>query len=112
MSGRVSGAGGLPRVRGMRGTGKGAGRECVWRGGVARFGGYRGCMDYLKGPLYLDIAAKGLCFVGVVMMIFGQGGWFIGGVIAVVLGVVCGALSMVAGRRMRQRGWGGANRVE
>jgi drug/metabolite transporter (DMT)-like permease len=69
-------------------------------------------MEYLKGPLYLDIAAKGLCFVGVVMMIFGQGGWFIGGVTAVVIGVVCGALSMVAGRRMRQRGWDGVNRVK
>lgn len=82
--------------------------ERVWRGCVAGSRVYRGFMEYLRGPLYLDIAAKGLCFVGVVMMIFGQGGWFI----AVVIGVVCGALSMVAGRRMGQRGWDGVNRVK
>lgn len=86
--------------------------ERVWRGYVAGSRVYRGFMEYLRGSLYLDIAAKGLCFVGVVMMIFGQGGWFIGGVIAVVIGVVCGALSMVAGRRMGQRGWDGVNRVK
>lgn len=68
-------------------------------------------MEYLRGPLYLDVAGKGLCFVGVAMMILGRDGWFIGGVVAVVIGVLCGALSMVAVRRMRRRGWDGVNRV-
>ena len=68
-------------------------------------------MDYLRGPLYLDVASKGLCLVGVVLMIFGQGGWFAAGVAAVVTGVLFGAWSMVAARRMRRRGWGGVNRV-
>jgi hypothetical protein len=67
-------------------------------------------MEYLKGPLYLDVAAKGLCLVGVVLMIFGQGGWFAAGVLAVVIGVLFGAWSMVAVRRMRHRGWLGVNR--
>lgn len=69
-------------------------------------------MEYLRGPLYLDVAAKGLCLVGVVMMIFGQGGWFIGGVVAVVIGVLFGAWSMIAVRQTRRRGWGGVNRVQ
>ena len=60
-------------------------------------------MDYLRGPLYLDVAAKGLCLVGVVMMIFGRGGWFTAGVAAVVIGVLFGAWSMVAVRRMRRK---------
>ena len=61
-------------------------------------------MDYLRGPLYLDIAAKSLCLVGVALMIFGQGGWFAAGVVAVVIGVLFGAWSMVAVRRMRGKG--------
>jgi type IV secretory pathway VirB2 component (pilin) len=61
-------------------------------------------MDYLRGPLYLDVASKGLCLAGVMMMIFGQGGWFAAGVVAVVVGVLFGAWSMVAGRRMRGKG--------
>ena len=69
-------------------------------------------MDYLKGPLYLDVASKGLCLAGVVMMIFGQGGWFIGGVVAVVIGVLFGAWSMIAVRQTRRRGWDGVNRVQ
>jgi drug/metabolite transporter (DMT)-like permease len=60
-------------------------------------------MEYLRGPLYLDIASKGLCLAGVVLMIFGQGGWFAVGVFAVVIGVLFGAWSMVAARRMRRR---------
>jgi type IV secretory pathway VirB2 component (pilin) len=72
---------------------------------------YREYMDYLKGPLYLDVAAKGLCLVGVMLMIFGQGGWFTAGVVTVVIGVLFGAWSMVAARRTRRRGWGGANRA-
>jgi drug/metabolite transporter (DMT)-like permease len=40
---------------------------------------------------------------GVVLMIFGQGGWFAVGVFAVVIGVLFGAWSMVAARRMRRR---------
>jgi CHASE2 domain-containing sensor protein len=68
-------------------------------------------MDFLRGPLYLDITAKGLCLVGVAMMIFGHGGWFTAGVITVVLGVLVGAWSMVVGRRMRRRGWDGVNRI-
>ena len=70
-------------------------------------GAYRGGMEFLKGPLYLDIAAKGLCFVGVALMIFGRGGWFTAGVVTVVLGVLFGALEMVVVRKMRPRGWDG-----
>ena len=58
-------------------------------------------MEYLRGPLYLDIAGKGLGLVGVLLMILGQGEWFIVGVIVVVTGVLCGAWSMVVVRRMR-----------
>jgi drug/metabolite transporter (DMT)-like permease len=68
-------------------------------------------MDYLRGPLYLDVASKGLCLVGVLLMIFGQAGWFAAGVGAVVIGVLFGAWSMVAARRIRRRGWDGVNRV-
>jgi hypothetical protein len=61
-------------------------------------------MDYLRGPLYLDAASKGLCLVGVGLMIFGQDGWFTAGVAAVVIGVLFGVWSMVAVRRMRRKG--------
>lgn len=102
---------GAPSVRSrfafMRGAKHRGGRGLRGAGSRA----YRGGMEYLRGPLYLDVAAKGLCFVGVAMMIFGQGGWFIGGVVAVVIGVLFGALSMVAVRRMRRRGWDGVTRV-
>jgi type IV secretory pathway VirB2 component (pilin) len=57
-------------------------------------------MDYLRGPLYLDMASKGLCLVGILVMIFGQGGWFTAGVYAVALGVLFGAWSLVAARRI------------
>jgi hypothetical protein len=67
-------------------------------------------MEFLRGPLYLDVAAKGLCFVGVALMIFGRGGWFTAGVITVVLGVLAGAWELFAVRRMRPRGWDGINR--
>jgi hypothetical protein len=60
-------------------------------------------MDYLRGPLYLDIASKSLCLVGVLLMIFGPGAWFTVGVFAVVLGVLFGAWSLVAARRMGSR---------
>ena len=60
-------------------------------------------MDYLRGPLYLDIAAKGLCLVGVLLMIFGPGGWFPVGVFAVAVGVLFGAWSLVTARRMAAR---------
>lgn len=52
----------------------------------------------------MDVASKGLCLVGVVLMIFGQGGWFAAGVAAVVIGVLFGVGSMVAVRRMRRKG--------
>jgi hypothetical protein len=61
-------------------------------------------MEHLRGPLYLDVAAKGLCLVGILLMIFGQGGWFTAGVFAVALGVLFGAWSMVAVRRMAPPG--------
>lgn len=60
-------------------------------------------MDYLRGPLYLDVAAKGLCLAGVLLMIFGPGGWFTVGVFAVAVGVLFGAWSLVAARRMASR---------
>ena len=58
-------------------------------------------MEYLRGPLYLDIAATGLSLAGIVLMIFGQGGWFTVGVVAVFIGVLTGAGAMVAARRVR-----------
>ena len=61
-------------------------------------------MEYLRGPLYRDIAAKGLCLAGIVLMIFGQGGWFTVGVFTVFLGVLIGAWAMVAARRTRPPG--------
>jgi hypothetical protein len=57
-------------------------------------------MEYLRGPLFLDVAAKGLSLVGILLMIFGQRGWFTVGVFAVALGVLFGAWSMIAVRRM------------
>ena len=41
-------------------------------------------MELLRGPLYLDIAAKGLGLLGVALMIFGRGAWFIAGAVAAV----------------------------
>jgi uncharacterized membrane protein YhaH (DUF805 family) len=67
-------------------------------------------MEDLRVSLYLEIVAKGLCLVGVVLMFFGQGGWFTVGVVAVVIGVLFGAWAMVVVRRLRRRGWDGANR--
>ena len=60
--------------------------------------------------MYLDVAAKGLCFVGVALMVFGRDGWFTAGVVAVVLGVLFGAWEIVVVRKMRLRGWDGINR--
>ena len=68
-------------------------------------------MELLRGPLYLDIAAKGLGLLGVALMIFGRGAWFIAGVVTVVVGVLIGGWSMVVGRKARQRGWDGVNRA-
>jgi hypothetical protein len=68
-------------------------------------------MEFLRGPLYLDVAAKGLCFVGVLLMIFGRGGWFTAGVITVVLGVLFGAWELFAVRKLRPRGWDGVIRA-
>lgn len=58
-------------------------------------------MEYLRGPLYLAIAAKSLSLAGVVLMIFGQGGWFTVGVFTVFIGVLIGAWAFVAVRRTR-----------
>jgi uncharacterized membrane protein YhaH (DUF805 family) len=54
-----------------------------------------------EGFFVSGIFAKGLCLVGVVLMFFGQGGWFTVGVVAVVIGVLFGAWSMVVVRRLR-----------
>ena len=62
-----------------------------------------------KVQLYLDITAKGLCLLGVALMIFGQGGWFYVGVATVVLGVLFIGGSLVATRNLRHRGWDGRN---
>lgn len=62
---------------------------------------YRGGMESLKGPLSLDITAKGLCLVGIMLMVFGQGDWFIVGVFAVFIGMLIGAWTMVSARRTR-----------
>ncbi|WP_248762197.1 hypothetical protein [Pseudarthrobacter sp. SSS035] len=67
-------------------------------------------MDSPKVQLYLDITAKGLCLLGVALMIFGQGGWFYVGVATVVLGVLFIGVSLVATRNLRHRGWDGRNR--
>ena len=59
----------------------------------------------MRGLLYLDIAAKGLCLAGVGLMIFGQGGgWFTVGILAVFIGVLIGAWAMLAARRTRPPG--------
>lgn len=58
-------------------------------------------MEYLKGPLYLDVAAKGLSLAGVGLMIFGQGVWFTVGIFLVFIGVLIGTWAMVAARRVR-----------
>jgi hypothetical protein len=60
-------------------------------------------MEHLRGPLYLDIASKGLSLAGVVMMVFGQDGWFTVGLFIVFIGVLIGAWAMVAVRRVRSR---------
>ena len=52
----------------------------------------------------MDVAAKGLCLAGVVLMIFGRDGWFAVGVITVFTGVLIGAWAMVAVRRVRSPG--------
>jgi energy-coupling factor transporter transmembrane protein EcfT len=58
-------------------------------------------MEHLRGPLYLDVAAKGLCLAGVLVMVFGHGGWFTAGLFLVFIGVMIGAWAMVAARRVR-----------
>jgi type IV secretory pathway VirB2 component (pilin) len=68
-------------------------------------------MKYLRGPLYLDITAKGLCILGAALMIFGRGGWFYAGVATVVLGVLFIGASLLATRHLRQRGWDGRKRA-
>jgi hypothetical protein len=67
-------------------------------------------MDNPKVQLYLDITGKGLCLLGVALMIFGQGGWFYLGVATVVLGVLFIGGSLVATRNLRHRRWDGQNR--
>jgi hypothetical protein len=68
-------------------------------------------MKYLRGPLYLDITAKGLCILGAALMIFGRGGWFYVGVATVVLGVLFIGASLLATRHLRQRVWDGRKRA-
>ena len=51
--------------------------------------------------MYLDVAAKGLSLAGIVMMVFGHGGWFTVGLSLVFVGVLIGAWAMVAVRRVR-----------
>jgi uncharacterized membrane protein len=68
-------------------------------------------MTNLRGPLYLDITAKGLCILGAALMIFGRGGWFYVGVATVVLGVLFIGASLLATRHLRQRGWDGTRRT-
>ncbi|MCO4253954.1 hypothetical protein [Pseudarthrobacter cellobiosi] len=67
-------------------------------------------MDSPKVQLYLDITAKGLCLLGVALMIFGQGGWFYVGVATVVLGVLFIGATLMATRNLRHRGWDSRNR--
>jgi drug/metabolite transporter (DMT)-like permease len=54
--------------------------------------------------LYLDVAAKGLSLAGVVLMVFGRGGWFAAGLSLVFIGVLIGAWELVAVRRVRSPG--------
>lgn len=58
-------------------------------------------MENQRGSLYLDVAAKGLSLVGVVMMAFGHGGWFTVGLSLMFIGVLIGACAVVAVRRVR-----------
>jgi hypothetical protein len=58
-------------------------------------------MDYLRGPLYLDVAASALCLGGVLLMIFTRGGWFIVGVATVVLGVLLRGWAFIVMRKLR-----------
>ena len=58
-------------------------------------------MEHLKGPLYLDIAAKGLSLAGIGLMFFGQGDWFAAGILLVFIGVLIGTWAMVTARRVR-----------
>ena len=58
-------------------------------------------MEYLRGPLFLDIAAKGLALGGIALMIFGRGGWFTLGIVGVFIGVLIGGWAVVAARRVR-----------
>jgi hypothetical protein len=58
-------------------------------------------MEYLRGPLYLDAAAKGLALAGILVMIFGDGGWFTVGIVMVFIGVLAGVWAMFAARRVR-----------
>ena len=60
-------------------------------------------MEYLRGPLYLDVAAKGLSLAGVVLMIFAEGGWFTVGMFMVSVGVLIGAWAVFAARRVRSQ---------
>ncbi|WP_142062796.1 MULTISPECIES: hypothetical protein [unclassified Pseudarthrobacter] len=64
-----------------------------------------------KAQLYLDITAKGLCILGVALMIFGRGAWFYVGVAIVVLGVLFIGGSLMATRNLRRRGWDGTRRT-
>ena len=52
----------------------------------------------------MDVAAKGLCLLGVALMIFMQDGWFTVGVFIVLIGVLIGAWAMIAVRRVRSPG--------
>ncbi|HEU4667763.1 MAG TPA: hypothetical protein VFS79_08880 [Arthrobacter sp.] len=63
-----------------------------------------------KAQLYLDITAKGLCILGVALMIFARDALFYVGVATVVLGVLFIGASLVASRHLRQRGWDGRQR--
>ena len=58
-------------------------------------------MEYLRGPLYIDIAAKALSLTGIGFMILGQGGWFTAGVFLVFIGALTVAWAMVTARRVR-----------
>jgi hypothetical protein len=58
-------------------------------------------MEHLRGPLYLDVAAKGLSLAGIGMMVFGHGGWFTAGLFLVFFGVLIGAWAMMAVRHVR-----------
>jgi drug/metabolite transporter (DMT)-like permease len=61
-------------------------------------------MEHLRGPLYLDVAAKGLSLAGVALMVFGRGGWFAAGLALVFIGVLIWAWELVVVRRVRSPG--------